>query len=298
MLWEYVCFVMKDAYDPYSMAKTDPYAILGIEHQDRNAANFTKVMKKAYRKLSLKYLSDYNRNDEAADRKFMQIAMAWDALTDDDARADFERYGHPHGPAWKRLWPCYDYCYTLVGYFPSHCKKQSLPHIFGVIVVAIIFQGVWLDVRDFVRQKDLSRSRLSRFRLTIAFVVASAIIAGIIFAVLRNSSSAFSCCIRRVFVCRFFLVTALVAVVESAVTTGRAMVRQPNFVPHWFGYIRFRFAEATKIGLTTILEWIASFEAKIVQRVSAVMDKLFTDREETDTDRKEYVWVEVSSKSE
>ena len=70
------------------MKKRDYYDILGI---DKNADK--KEIKKAYRKLALKYHPDKNP-DKAAEEKFKEISEAYAVLYDDDKRALYDRYGH------------------------------------------------------------------------------------------------------------------------------------------------------------------------------------------------------------
>ena len=70
----------------------DPYNILGLE---QGAA--TSEIKKSYRKLSLKYHPDKNIGDKAAEEMFMKIAKAYEALTDEAARENYEKYGNPDG---------------------------------------------------------------------------------------------------------------------------------------------------------------------------------------------------------
>ncbi len=63
----------------------DYYKILGV------SSNATEdVIKKAYRKLALLYHPDRNPNDKAAEEKFKEIAEAYDVLSDDKKRADFD----------------------------------------------------------------------------------------------------------------------------------------------------------------------------------------------------------------
>ena len=72
----------------------DPFEILGVEI----AANST-VVKKAYRSLSL-----LHHPDKGGDPKtFNMIALAYKALTDEIAKENFEKYGHPDGPQSQTL---------------------------------------------------------------------------------------------------------------------------------------------------------------------------------------------------
>ena len=70
------------------MTKQDYYDILGI---DKNADK--KQIKKAYRKLALKYHPDKNPSKEA-EEKFKEISEAYAVLSDDEKRQMYDQYGH------------------------------------------------------------------------------------------------------------------------------------------------------------------------------------------------------------
>lgn len=71
------------------MAKRDYYEVLGIE---RNAD--TATIKKAYRKLAIKYHPDKNPDDPTAEDKFKEASEAYEVLSDENKRAQYDRFGH------------------------------------------------------------------------------------------------------------------------------------------------------------------------------------------------------------
>ena len=71
------------------MDKRDYYDILGVS---KNADS--TELKKAYRKMALKYHPDKNPDDDAAEEKFKEAAEAYEVLTDDNKRARYDQYGH------------------------------------------------------------------------------------------------------------------------------------------------------------------------------------------------------------
>merc|ERR1719210_3290782 len=74
----------------YEMANFDPYEILGVNY-DSSA----KEIKKKYREMSLKYHPDKPTGNE---KLFMKLTKAYDALTDETAKYNWEHYGNPDGP--------------------------------------------------------------------------------------------------------------------------------------------------------------------------------------------------------
>lgn len=71
------------------MAKRDFYEILGVA----KGAD-AKEIKKAYRKVAMKYHPDKNQGDKAAEDKFKEAAEAYEILSDEQKRARYDRYGH------------------------------------------------------------------------------------------------------------------------------------------------------------------------------------------------------------
>lgn len=73
--------------------KRDYYEVLGV---GREATD--DEIKKAYRKLALKYHPDRNPGDKEAEEKFKEAAEAYDVLSDAEKRAKYDKYGHAGGP--------------------------------------------------------------------------------------------------------------------------------------------------------------------------------------------------------
>lgn len=71
------------------MAKRDFYEILGVA---RNASQ--AELKKAYRKLAMKYHPDRNPDDKQAEEKFKEAKEAHDILSDEQKRAAYDQFGH------------------------------------------------------------------------------------------------------------------------------------------------------------------------------------------------------------
>ena len=73
------------------MAKRDYYEVLGVA---KNASE--DEIKKAYKKLAIKYHPDRNPGDKEAEEKFKEAAEAYDVLHDADKRARYDQFG-PEG---------------------------------------------------------------------------------------------------------------------------------------------------------------------------------------------------------
>ncbi len=71
------------------MAKRDYYEILGV---DKSASK--DELKKAYRKIAIKYHPDKNPDDKEAEEKFKEAAEAYDILSNDEKRQRYDRFGH------------------------------------------------------------------------------------------------------------------------------------------------------------------------------------------------------------
>ena len=71
------------------MAKRDYYEVLGVS----KSASADEI-KKAYRRLAMKYHPDRNKDDpETTAKQFKEAKEAYEVLKDDDKRSTYDRYG-------------------------------------------------------------------------------------------------------------------------------------------------------------------------------------------------------------
>ena len=71
------------------MSKRDYYEVLGV---GRSASQ--DEIKKAFRKLAIRYHPDKNPDDPEAEERFKEVAEAYEILRDDEKRARYDRFGH------------------------------------------------------------------------------------------------------------------------------------------------------------------------------------------------------------
>jgi molecular chaperone DnaJ len=71
------------------MAKQDYYEVLGVSKSATQAE-----IKKAYRKMAIKYHPDKNPDDKEAEEKFKLCAEAYEVLSDEQKKARYDQFGH------------------------------------------------------------------------------------------------------------------------------------------------------------------------------------------------------------
>ena len=71
------------------MSKRDYYEVLGV---DKGISE--KDLKKAYRRVAMKYHPDRNPDDKESEEKFKEASEAYEVLSDSEKRAIYDQYGH------------------------------------------------------------------------------------------------------------------------------------------------------------------------------------------------------------
>src|SRR5947208_6426457 len=69
--------------------KRDYYEVLGV-----GRSTSAEEIKRAYRKLAVKFHPDKNPDDPNAEEKFKELGEAYDVLMDPEKRAAYDRFGH------------------------------------------------------------------------------------------------------------------------------------------------------------------------------------------------------------
>ena len=71
------------------MSKRDYYEVLGV-NRDASADE----IKKAFRRVAMKHHPDRNPDNKQAEEKFKEAQEAYEILSDDEKRSNFDRFGH------------------------------------------------------------------------------------------------------------------------------------------------------------------------------------------------------------
>src|SRR4030095_5686383 len=105
----------------------DYYKILGVE---RNASE--EDIRKAYRKLAMKFHPDRNPNDKQAEERFKEINEAYQVLSDSKKRAHYDRLGSDYSN-WQRRGEQGDFDWGKSEGFPGGVRVEygDLDDLFG-----------------------------------------------------------------------------------------------------------------------------------------------------------------------
>ena len=71
------------------MSQRDYYEVLGVSRTASDAE-----LKKAFKKLAMKYHPDRNPDDPAANEKFKEAAEAYEVLSDSEKKSAYDQFGH------------------------------------------------------------------------------------------------------------------------------------------------------------------------------------------------------------
>ena len=71
------------------MSQRDYYEVLGVSRSASDAE-----LKKAFKKLAMKYHPDRNPDDPSANEKFKEAAEAYEILSDSEKKSAYDQFGH------------------------------------------------------------------------------------------------------------------------------------------------------------------------------------------------------------
>jgi len=130
--WALFFFLVSLVANDGAVHTFDPFQILGLEH-----GSDEKLIKKAYRKLSLQYHPDKNIGSKMAEEMFLKIAKAYEALTDETSKANYEKYGNPDGKQAMEL------SIGLPKFILDNPKIVLVLYLIGMVVIIPLAVGVW-----------------------------------------------------------------------------------------------------------------------------------------------------------
>jgi len=134
------------------VSRFDPYTILGIE-----AGASTADIKKAYRKMSLKYHPDKNIGDKVAEDTFMKVAKAYEALTDETSKDNYEKFGNPDGKQSLEV------SIGLPKIILDNPKVVLVLYLLMIVVVIPLAVGVWYAYSKQYGEKNIKYESYAAF---------------------------------------------------------------------------------------------------------------------------------------
>lgn len=136
----------------------DPFSILEID-----TGSDAKAIKKAFRNLSLLYHPDKNPGNRAAEAKFMMVAKAYEALTDVQARDNWEKFGNPDGKQSLEV------SIGLPNFLLETGNRNLVLMIYLIFMVGIIPFCVWSYYSDSSKfgEKDVMYDTYSWYHYTL-----------------------------------------------------------------------------------------------------------------------------------
>lgn len=139
-----------NSFDPFGILEIDPGAD-------------SKAIKRAFRTLSLKYHPDKNPGDRAAEAKFMMVAKAYETLTDETAKENYEKYGNPDGKQSLEV------SIGLPSFLLETNNRNLVLMVYLVFMVGVIPFAVWTYYSDSSKygEKDVMYDSYSWFHHTL-----------------------------------------------------------------------------------------------------------------------------------
>lgn len=134
------------------VSRFDPYAILKVE-----TGAPLKVIQKAYRKLSLQYHPDKNQGDKLAEEMFMKVARAYEALTDEVARKNFEEFGNPDGKQ------ALEVSIGLPVWLLDNPKVVLMIYLLAIVIVIPVAVGLWYAQSKQYGEKNIKYESYTAF---------------------------------------------------------------------------------------------------------------------------------------
>lgn len=148
-----IFFVLLNSLDTDAELSTfDPFHILGIENGAED-----NVIKKAYRKLSLKYHPDKNIGSKVAEEMFMKIAKAYEALTDETSKQNYEKYGNPDGKQALEI------SIGLPRIILDNPKVVLVLYLIGMVICIPLGVGLWYNNSKLFGDKNIQYETYSAF---------------------------------------------------------------------------------------------------------------------------------------
>jgi len=144
LLWSVFAYGFTTCLSTQMIRTFDPFEILQIEQGADD-----KSIKKAYRRLSLQYHPDKNKNDPMASANFMQISSAYKALTDEVAKKNYEKFGNPDGQSTMKM---------SVGLPRGLVKEENQLLVLAVFSILLLFAVPMAYLAVHMRQKKYSAS--------------------------------------------------------------------------------------------------------------------------------------------
>ena len=133
------------------MAKRDYYGVLGV-----GKSSSQEEIKKAYRKLAIKYHPDKNKGDKASEEKFKEASEAYHVLSDKERRQNYDQFGHAaFDGAGGRGFSNFDF-------------TNAFSDIFGSDIFDDFFEGFGGGRRSGRRRQSENRGADLRYDLTIS----------------------------------------------------------------------------------------------------------------------------------